>query len=213
MNSDPTKLAAAARAVLKANGNDVAKAAPKLLKTVAADPPMHAALVVFYLERVKRERPSPASRAKAGPHRTPNPRSSQDKAAALSRSHGALVHEVFARRLRGGKTVGVVRIYELPSLIQSAIDQGMEFTNRGFEDFVDAFALAGVYHHCSTHLASHDPNATVRDVMKGNDLATLYDKASVEAAEAMREGTTRLKQVLSERVERLHKVTVEGARQ
>lgn len=206
MKPDLSKLAAVARAALKDTGNSIVKAAPKFVKTVTADAPMLLALATFYLERVGRAPPQPVSRGKPGPHR----RSKHEKAAALSRSHGALVHEIFARRLRGGKQIGIVRIYELPSLIQSAIDQGMEFTNRGFEDFVDAFALAGVFHFCSTRLAQHDPNATVQDIMKGNDLATLYDRASVEAAEAMREGTTRLKQVLSERVERLHNVKAVG---
>jgi hypothetical protein len=210
MNPDATKLAEAARAALKSNGNNIAKTAPKLLKTIAADPAMQLAMVTFYLERMDRQRAKPTSRARPGPHRRsksgPQRRSTSDKAAALTRSHGAFVHEIFTRRLRGGKQVGVVRIYELPSLIQSAIDQGMEFTNRGFEDFVDAFALAGVYHFCNARLAQHDPNATISDVIKGKDLSGIYDKASVDAAEAMREGSTRLKQVLSERVERVRKV-------
>ena len=126
--------------------------------------------------------PAPAaSRRRSGKHRRSTiaklPSASQ-KAANISVAKN-YAHEIFARKLRGGKTLGEIRINELRAFAQASAQVATQFLNRGYEDAVDLFACIRLSNYC----VATDPDALVRDCIKPSVMVAIYDRARIDAAE------------------------------
>jgi hypothetical protein len=140
----------------------------------------------------------PISRRRAGPHRRTRkslpvpklPSASQRKANILVSKDVA--HEIFKRKLRGGKTLGEIHVNELRAFAQSSAEVATRFLSRGYEDAVDLFACLRLANYC----VAADPFVLVKDAIKPSIVVSIFDQARIDAAEEIAASSGRLAQEL-----------------
>jgi hypothetical protein len=88
-------------------------------------------------------------------------------------------HEVFNRRLRGGKRLGDIRINELRAYARQSAEVAGRFIQRGYEDAVDLFACVRLAGYC----VAADPDASVSETIKPSIAVEIYHQARIDAAE------------------------------
>src|SRR4249920_392963 len=135
------------------------------------------------------------SRRRSGRHRRTTPiiklpTESQKKANLAAAKNYA--NEIFSRRLRGGKSLGDIRIDELRTYARASADVAGQFIQRGYEDAVDLFACMRLAGHC----VAADPDAIVRDTIKPATVLEIYQQARIDAAEEIATRGTVLAQEL-----------------
>jgi hypothetical protein len=153
-------------------------ALPNFAKALTADTELRRALELQYLRSVA---PPPAtSRRRSGKHRRPAAKlpSAKQKAANIAVAKD-YAHEIFKRKLRGGKMLGQIRVNELRAFAQASAQVATQFLNRGYEDAVDLFACIRLANHCQTS----DPDVLVKDAIKPAVVVAIYDRARIDAAE------------------------------
>jgi hypothetical protein len=189
------QLRSAALALFKEHGT-IAAAATPLADQLAKDSELRLLAATEILRAVvpksARKRPAPHARRRTGPHRRPEERktklpSTAQKAGALQ-AERAYRDTIFERKLRGGRKLGDVRIHELRAIAQDSAETATSFLTRGYEDAVETIACTMLAGHC----IAADPHATVRETIKASIATSIYERARVKAAEAIRDGSAKL---------------------
>lgn len=124
------------------------------------------------------------SRRRVGPHRRPKMPTRAQKAAAIRAEH-TYVDTIFDRKMRGGHKLGDIKVHELRAIAEQCADMSMKFIMRGYDDAVDVYACTALSKHC----VAADPFSKVRDVIKAPIVSAVYEKAKIEAAEWLRDGS------------------------
>ncbi len=122
------------------------------------------------------------SRRRSGVHRRSAPivklPSESQKKSNLAAAK-TFAHEIFNRRLRGGKCLGDIRINELRAYARQSAEVAGRFIQRGYEDAVDLFACVRLAGYC----VAADPDASVRETIKPSVVVGIYQQAKIDAAE------------------------------
>ena len=174
---------------LLATHKTIDAAAPPLAELIGTNADLRLAFAFDYLKRIA---PAPqASRRRQGPHKVPR-RSSKSptaiqKAGAL-RAERQFTHQIFARKLRGGRTLGDVRVHELRAIAESSAATATSFLTRGYDDAVESIACVMLANHC----VSADPFALVKDTIKTTTVVSIFERAQVKAAEAIRDSSAKM---------------------
>ena len=200
-----TGLRELATALLKEHRTPEA-AAPFFAKALAANGELQRALELSFLRSVA---PAPApSRRRTGKHRrspatavvSKLPTAAQ-KAANVSVAK-AYAHDIFRRKLRGGKMLGDIRINELRAFAASSAQVAGLFFNRAYEDVVDLFACIRLSNYC----VATDPDVLVKDAIKPKVVVAIYDQAKIDAADEIATiGTTMVQKLLASAATRSQK--------
>jgi len=157
-------------------------AAPSFAKALAADAELQRELELQFLRSLA---PKPApSRRRSGKHRRPSlaaklPSAGQ-KAAAITASK-RYAHEIFSRKLRGGKMLAQTHVGELRAFVQASASVTIDFLKRSYEDAVDLFACQRMADYCQVS----DPDILLPEAIKGSVVAAIYDQARIDAADAL----------------------------
>jgi hypothetical protein len=189
-----TPLRDAALALLKKHSTPDAAVKP-FADVIEKDGALRHALALEFLTSLAPK--GATSRRRLGRHRRVSPiaklPSESQKKANLSAAK-SYAHEIFSRRLRGGKLLGDIRINELRAYARASADVAGQFIQRGYEDAVDLFACVRLAGHCQ----AADPDAVVRDTIKPAAVVEIYQQARIDAAEeiAMR-GTTLAQELMT----------------
>jgi hypothetical protein len=150
-------------------------AAPAAEQAVAADPPAPGLAKPFH------------SRRREGAHRRPAKLPTPGQQAAALKAKKVVYDAIFQRKIRGGKMIGDVRIHELPALAQSHAATAGSFSQRGYDDGVDAIVFTMVQNHC----VAADPFGKVADTISARALKRIYAEAEIKSAEIMRDAAAR----------------------
>jgi hypothetical protein len=187
-----TALRDAALALLKKHSTPDAAAKP-FADVIEKDTNLRHAIALEYLTSLAPKQA--ASRRRAGRHRRSAPisklPSDSQKRSNLAAAK-SVAHEIFNRRLRGGKCLGDIRINELRAYARSSADVAGQFIQRGYEDAVDLFACVRLAGYCQ----AADPDASVRDTIKPSVVVDIYQQARIDAAEEIATRATLMSQEL-----------------
>jgi hypothetical protein len=156
---------------------------------------LRTAIALHYLRVVAPH--APMSRRRGGPNRrtkrlpAPKHPSASQRAANIKASKD-VAHEIFKRKLRGGKTLGEIHVNELRAFAQSSAEVATRFLSRGYEDAVDLFACLRLANYC----VAADPFMLVKDAIKPTVVVAIYDQAKIDAAEEIASSSGRLAEEL-----------------
>lgn len=95
---------------------------------------------------------------------------------------------IFDRKLRGGRTIGEIRIYELRALAQASAEATIGFLTRGQPDAVDMIACTMLAGYC----VAADPHAKVKDTIKASIVTDVFNRAEITAAKTMQDVSAKL---------------------
>jgi len=155
-------------------------AAKPFADVIEKDNGLRLALALEYLTALA-PRATP-SRRRSGVHRRSAPivklPSDSQKKSNLAAAK-TFAHEIFDRRLRGGKCLGDIRINELRAYARQAAEVAGRFIQRGYEDAVDLFACVRLAGYC----VAADPDASVRETIKPSVVVEIYQQAKIDAAD------------------------------
>lgn len=160
------------------------------------DASLRAAIATQYLSTVAPR--APTSRRREGVHRRtraklpPPKHPSASQRAANIKASKDVAHEIFKRKLRGGKTLGEIHVNELRAFAQSSAEVATRFLSRGYEDAVDLFACLRLANYC----VAADPFMLVKDAIKPTVVVAIYDQAKIDAAEEIASSSGRLAEEL-----------------
>ena len=137
---------------------------------------LRTAIATQYLSTVAPR--APMSRRREGVHRRTRAKSlpppkhpSASQRAANIKASKDIAHEIFKRKLRGGKTLGEIHVNELRAFAQSSAEVATRFLSRGYEDAVDLFACIRLANYC----VAADPFMLVKDAIKPSVVLQIYD--------------------------------------
>jgi hypothetical protein len=154
-------------------------AASPFADLIATDEGLRRALALNYLQSIAPK--EPASRRRPGPHRRPGGMPTERQKLAAITAERVYTDQIFARKLRGGKTLGEIHVHELRALAKSAAEMTTRFVLRGHEDAVDLFACTALANYC----VAADPFALVKDTIKSSVVVSIYEQAKKVAAEKL----------------------------
>ena len=161
------------------------------------DAGLRTAIATQYLSTVAPR--APTSRRREGVHRRTKTKSlpppkhpSASQRAANIKASKDVAHEIFKRKLRGGKTLGEIHVNELRAFAQSSAEVATRFLSRGYEDAVDLFACLRLANHC----VAADPFMLVKEAIKPTVVVAIYDQAKIDAAEEIASSSGRLAEEL-----------------
>lgn len=147
--------------------------------------------VIDTLPRWPTERRELHARRREGPHRSPKssklPTKTQKEGAI--RAAQSITMAIFDRKIRGGKKLGDVKMYEIRAISEKAADDMAFFLNRGFEDGVEAFGMTMLARHC----VAADPDTKLRDLVKPVFAQKCFQEAAIKVAEFMANRSKTLK--------------------
>src|SRR5580765_3840874 len=174
-----TAIRDAALDLLKKHKTPAAAAKP-FADLIEKDGNLRQALALEYLTSLAPK--ATPSRRRSGVHRRSAPivklPSESQKKSNLAAAK-TFAHEIFNRRLRGGKCLGDIRINELRAYARQSAEVAGRFIQRGYEDAVDLFACVRLAGYCQ----AADPDASVRETIKPSVVVEIYQQAKIDAAE------------------------------
>lgn len=131
------------------------------------------------------------ARGKKGPQRKHRQLpTSAEKSAALRGASATAISFLDQRKLRDGRLIGDIPLWELSRLARTAAHKGADFLRRGLEDWTDAIACEIL----ARYAQPSNQDTRVRDTMKGKQVEEIYARARKLAAEKIAEESERCAQ-------------------
>lgn len=159
-----------------------------LIKDLAIDYLNRVAADIRAGERAQAQTPAADhARGKTGPNRRAKLPSKAQKAANIRNVVASALTFLDERKLRDGRAIGDVPLYELPRLAAGAAGKSVTFLSRGLEDAVDAIAC----HELSLLAQPTKADMTVRDAYKPAVVEEIYAHAKIKAAQRIADASAR----------------------
>lgn len=124
------------------------------------------------------------ARGKQGPHRRAKLPTAAQKIAEV---RNATLTFLDTRKLRDGRPIGDIPLWELPQIASSAAGKSVTFLTRGLEDAVDAIAC----HRLSQYAQPSSAETRVRDAIKPAIVEKIYAESRVAAAQRIADASAR----------------------
>lgn len=124
------------------------------------------------------------ARGKRGPHRRAKLPTAAQKMAEI---RNASLTFLDTRKLRDGRPIGDIPLWELPNIASGAAGKSVTFLQRGLEDAVDAIAC----HRLSLFVQPSTAETRVRDAIKPAVVEKIYAESRVAAAQRIADASAR----------------------